>query len=1027
MKNFTLIFFIVLGYCAFAQNMPVTGTVVDANKVPIMGVSIIEKGTQNGTTTDFDGKFSLSLKKSPATLILSYVGFKSVEEPASSGGILTITLKEDVSQLNEVVVIGYGAQQRKDLTGSVATIQSKEIEDIPVASVDQKLAGQIPGVQISTVTGTPGGSAKINIRGIGSIGANSDPLIVIDGFPISSSFNQTSNPLNLLNPDDIASISVLKDASSTAIYGSRGANGVIIIETKQGKAGKLQIDLNTYASIQQVPQKGRPDLLNARQFAQFQKEIREDAAIANGGTAGDAVIPEMYKNPEQYGKGTNWYNAILQTAPMQSINLNVRGGSQKLRGMFSLGYLNQEGTIRYTGYKRYSIRTNLQANLGDKITMGVSLSPTFSKQKLSDSESDFVDVVGSSQWLNPIIPIYDEDGNRTPFIGGDGLYQAPNPLNRLEFNSTNVQNFRGIASAFAKIDIFKNFNAKYTYTADITYEKRSQFTPSFLGGTNNPPPIVPSSYLSRSDVLNQSSEVLLNYNAKINDDNLIDVTAGFSTQKERSESVSLSATDYPDDEVETINAAGRISGYGQDVQEWALVSYFARLNYNYKSKYLLTATVRSDGSSRFGDQNRYGTFPSVGAAWRISEESFMKKTFINNLKLRASYGLSGNFNIGNYTYVATVGSSDYVLGDSRVSGRAINSLGKPNLTWEESKQLDIGIEGSVFNNRLSFNIDYYRRNTNNMLIDTQIPSSSGYSSATINGGDVLNKGLEIALNSVNFNGDFKWTTGFNIAFNRNKVLSLEGDSDYILSGRSGEGNPTHITKVGAPVGQFYGYVVEGVYMNEEDFENSPKHSSSVLGSIKYKDVNGDGVIEAVNDFDVIGSPYPNFTFGITNTFNYKNFDLSLIIDGQQGGELLVGANQFLDNIDGIFNVTTKVLNRWRSPENPGDGKTPTTNGGRVIYRDVNSSWVEDASFLRMRNITLGYNMTSLFSKNSFITNARIYTSITNAFTLTSYSRGNPQVASSSNRGGGSLALAPGLDFTSYPLARTYTLGLNLSF
>ncbi|SFF89588.1 TonB-linked outer membrane protein, SusC/RagA family [Salegentibacter agarivorans] len=1000
-------------------------TSIDDN-MPLPGVNVFVKGSTNGTVTDFDGDFSLQAS-TDATLVVSFLGFKTLEIPVEGRTDIDITLSPDDEQLSEVVVVGYGSQQRRDLTGSVATVQSEEIKDIPVASVDQKLAGQIPGVQVSTVTGTPGGAARIKIRGSGSIGANSDPLVVIDGFPISNSFNQTSNPLNLLNPDDIASISVLKDASSTAIYGSRGANGVIIIETKQGRSGKLQIDFNTYTGFQQVPDKGRPDLLNGRQFAQFQKEIREDAAIAAGGQASDANIPEEYQNPEMYGEGTDWYETILQTAPQHNVYFNVRGGSDNLRGALSLGYFNQEGVIKYTGFERYTIRTSLEANLTDRLKVGIDLAPTFSIQDTNNTESDFVDVVGSTQWLNPTVPVTDENGNRTPFVGGSGLYENPNPLNSLEFAGTEIENFRGLGTVFAELEVFEGFKAKYSYTADYSNGQSSQFIPSFIGATNLPPPIVPSANLNRSNRLNQSSQVLLNYNRYINDNHSLDLTAGFETQKERSENIILNATDFPDDEVQTIGAAGRINGWNEIIQEWALLSYFARVNYNFKSKYLLTATIRSDGSSRFGDEERYGTFPSLGAAWQISEESFMENSFFENLKLRASYGLSGNFNIGNYTHLATIGSSNYVSGNSIAYGRALNSLGNPNLTWEESNQLDVGVEGDILNNRLSFIFDYYRRTTNNMLIDTEIPSTSGFQFATINGGEILNEGLEIGLNSQNIKGEFTWNTNFNIAFNRNEVLSLEGDNNFILAGRSGEGNPTHITQVGKPIGQFYGYVLEGVYTDQEDLDNSPQYPSAVPGSIKYKDINNDGLIEAVNDFAIIGDPTPDFTFGVTNSFNYKNFDLTAAIDGQYGGDILVGANQFLKNIDGIFNVTTDVLDRWRSPEEPGDGVTPTTNGGRVPYRDVNSSWVEDASFLRMRNLTLGYSFESFFQENGFIKQARIYSSVNNAFIITDYSRGNPQVANSANRGGGSLTLAPGVDFTSYPLARTFILGLNFSF
>ena len=983
------------------DNKTITGRVTDENGEGLPGVNIFAKGTFIGTTTDASGNYVLEVPDSVTVLIFSYVGYLIEEIEISDRTVIDLQLTPDIETLSEVVVIGYGTQERKDLTGSVATISSEEIEDIPVASIDQKLAGQIAGVQVSTVTGTPGGAARISIRGVGSIGANSDPLVVIDGFPVGNTFDQTSNPLNLLNPDDIESISVLKDASATAIYGSRGANGVLIIKTKQGSSGKLQIDLSTYTGFQQVPQKGRRDMLNAREFAQFQKEIREDAAIAAGGTAGDADIPEMYQNPEQYGEGTDWFNTVLQSAVQQNLNLTVRGGSENLRGIFSLGYFNQEGVVRYTGFERYTLRTNLEADLGNRVRAGLSLAPTFSNQITNDLERDFLDIVAKSQWFNPIIPVTDENGERTPHIGGPGLFSAPNPLNELEFAGTDIYEFRGLASAFAELEITEGFTAKYSFTVDYNNSRRSRFYPSFLGTTNNPPPNVPSYFLNRGNFLNWQSEVLLDYRTEINKVHSLNLTAGFSSQKERLQVIEVNATDFPDDDVQTLNAAGRITSNEEGIQEWALVSYFARVNYDYKDRYLLTATLRSDGSSRFGGENRYGTFPSIGVGWRISEEGFMSDSFFDDLKLRASYGLAGNFNIGNYSYIATIGTTNYVFGDRIANGRRLTALGNPNLTWEESRQLDVGLDIGVFDKRLNLTIDYYRRNTENMLIDIPIPFSSGFDAATINGGEVLNQGVEIAINSKNLvREDFNWTTNFNIAFNRNEVLALEGGSDFILSGRSGEGNPTHITRVGRPIGEFYGYIIEGVYMDQEDFDNSPKHSSSVVGSIKYRDVNGDGVIEAVNDFDVIGSPYPDFIFGLTNTVTYRGFDLNVVVDGQYGGELLIGAKQFLDNIDGIFNVTTDVLNRWRSPENPGDGMTPTTNGARVIYRDVNSSWVENSSFLRFRNITLGYTLPrKILNQIGFVKRARIYASTNNILTITNYSGGNPQATSRFNRGG----------------------------
>ncbi|MBB6274108.1 TonB-linked SusC/RagA family outer membrane protein [Pedobacter cryoconitis] len=1015
---------------AYSQQKTVTGKVTDqSDGSPLPGVTIKVKGTTAGTSTNSNGEYALKVTEN-AILVFSYIGYNELRLTYTGNVNLDAKLVSNNQKLDEIVVIGYGTTTKKDATGAVATVSAAQIKDLPVSSVDQKLKGQIPGVQISTTTGTPGGGTSIKIRGSGSIGAGDNPLFVVDGYPISNTSGQVSNPLNVINPNDIESITVLKDASSTAIYGSRGSNGVIVITTKQGVKGIPVVNVSAYTGIQQVPQKGRPQMLNGTEFAQFRKDIIVDDFASRGLVATDADIPEAFRNPSQYGNGTNWYNEIIHDAPMSNLDASISGGSENTKYAFSLGYMNQEGTIRYTGFERYSIRMNTESKIGKKLRVGINLAPTNSVQQLNNFENEFVDVLSRSLWLSPLVPVTDAAGNRTPYVISPNMYAGPNPLNSLEFGGTKSKNFRGLGTAFAEYQLIDGLKLKYSFNVDYTNASSFVFNPSFVGGVNSPPPTVPNSTTNKSTSFNWLSEAVLTYDKTFGKDHRLNVVAGYSAQKERAESLYLFADNYPDDKIQTINAASIISGYNSDVQKWSIISYLARANYAYKDKYLFTATVRTDGSSRFGSNKRYGTFPSAAFAWRVSEEDFMKKsTWISDLKLRATYGLSGNFNIGNYTYITNIGSSNYVFGGQISSGRVPTSLNNPDLTWEESSQLDAGIDLGILKNRLFFTLDYYKRITKGMLYNSEIPLSSGYSNAIINSGKIQNQGFEFGLTSKNLEGTFTWNTSANIAFNRNKVLALNQNNDPIFSGRSGEGSYQHITQVGHPVGEFYGYILEGIYKDQADLNNSPKHVTSVVGSVKYKDVDGNGIIEPVKDFAVIGSPQPNFTWGLTNTFGYKGFDLNILLVGSQGGQILKTANQYLLNIDGIFNVDRKVLNRWRSPENPGDGFTPTTNGARVIYRDVNSSWVESASYMRIQNITLGYRVgEKLLQGSKVIKGARVYTSIQNLATFTKYSGANPEVSRNTISGNAvSSALVPGEDFTNYPLPRTFTLGLNLTF
>lgn len=1011
------------------NRIDVSGRIVDKDGQPIPGATIRVKSGKIATISDSDGRFTIKGIAADDILLISYQGYNSKELPASAS-LSSIQLTDAENNLNEVVVVGYGTTQKKDLTGSVSTISSAQVKDLPVSSIDQKLVGQIAGVQISAPTGAPGGGVNVKIRGTGSITAGNSPLYVVDGFAISNSGGQVYNPLNVISPDDIESVTVLKDASSTAIYGSRGSNGVIVITTKRGKTGPPVVSINAYIGSQQVPQKGRPDVLNGTEYAQFRKEMITDLRTAAGQTTTDADIPVEFRNPAQYGEGTDWYDAVLRTATQSNIDASIRGGSESTRYSASIGRLEQQGTIRYTGYRRYSVNFNIESDVSKKIKIGLSIAPSGGVQNRNGFESGQRDILTRTLWLSPIVPITDAAGSRTTFITSPGAIGAGNPLNTLEYAGTKAKYFRGLATAFAEYKIIDGLKAKYSFNYDYINNSSFAFSPSFVigeTGNSNPNPSIPASSTAQNTTSNWLSEVTLSYEKDFGADHKISAVAGYTAQQERYEGFNFGATNYPDNLIQTINASSLLNGAGAGIEKWALISYLARVNYTFKDKYLLTATVRSDGSSRFGSNYRYGTFPSAAFGWRASQEQFLKNaTWLSDLKVRASYGRTGNFNIPNYQYAANIGSSNYSFGGGLANGRVSGSIANQNLTWEKADELDLGLDLSVFKSRLGLTFDFYNRITSDLLLNAELPSASGFSTSTINLGKVRNRGFEIGLTSKNLTGEFTWSTNANISINRNVVLELNPGNNNapIYSGRSGGGYSTHKTEVGKPIGQFFGFQFDGIYQNAAELASQPKHGSSIVGSVRYKDIDGNGIIEEVKDFTVIGSAQPDFTYGITNNFGYKNFDLNILIVGTQGGQIMKTGNEFLLNTDGVFNVDRRVLDRYRSPSNPGNGFAPTTNGGRPLYREVNSQWIEDASFLRIQNVSLGYNFKQKFITSSkFIKTLRLYTSVQNLVTFTKYSGANPEAGTND----GFSALTPGRDFTAYPLPRIITAGINMTF
>lgn len=1023
----------------------IRGKVTGDDGQGLPGVTVLEKATKNGTVTDAEGNYTIALPETDARQILafSYIGYMIQEVAVGSQTVINIALKPDIKTLGELVVVGYGTQQKTEVTASIATISTQGIENQPITGLDQAMAGQAAGIQVSQRSASPGGGVTVRVRGAGSIGAGNEPLYVVDGIPIEGSFSRDLNPLASINPNDIESIQVLKDASSAAIYGSRGANGVVLITTKRGKAGKSRIQFDTYYGIQQVAKK--VDLLSAREYAEYNTEARNNAWVDQGGKATDPnevridryKIPEMFANPSQLGEGTDWQDAIFRTAPIQNYQLAVSGGSEHTQYLVSANYFNQEGIVINSGFKRYSFRMNLDTKLSERLKMGVNLSPTFSKSRIVQAEGQFWNngMIASALALPPTIPVYNADGTytatTTPSVYNIGAIE--NPVNVGNGWKNNQTRFRVMGTVFGEFKIAESLTFKTSLGGDYNDSEQSMFFPSTVSREGVAPPVVPQGEANFQRNYNWLNENLLTYNKTIAGKHTINALAGFTSQKANLKNASLVATNYPNDLVPTLNA-GQITSGGTGIAEWSLLSLLGRVNYSYQNKYLLTATIRRDGSSRFGASKKWGTFPSASVGWNLHDEQFMSALKpVTNLKLRASYGLAGNNTIGNYGHIGSLANVKYVSGEGAgtvINGLLPSSISNENLGWEMMRQADFGLDLGLIRNRISLTVDYYNKITEDLLLSVPVPASTGYATAIQNIGKIKNWGWEFSLNTRNLVNELKWSTDFNISFNRNKVLALGPQGNPIISRSPAFTPSTHITQIGAPMGSFYGYQVVGVYRDQADLDTSPSikgagTAASRPGDLKFKDINGDGEITSA-DMGIIGNNQPEFTFGLTNNFSYKGLNLSILIDGAEDFYTLNGARRNITAVTGSYS-RRDVLNRWQSPENPGDGKTPRANtnptGGN--NNNISTMLVEDASFVRIRNLNLRYALpSSLFKK--VIEGVSVSASVQNAFTFTKYMGYNPE-QNSQGSNEATTNLNPGIDFNAYPLARTYTLGLNLSF
>lgn len=1013
----------------------IKGTVTDTKGQPLPGVSVKLKGTTAGAaSTNREGQYSITVPVPSGILVFSYIGYAPREIPIEGRTAIDVQLTESNTALNEVVVVAYGTQTARNLVGSVATLSATDIKDQPTGTFAERLSGKLPGAQVAQTTGRPGQGMDLRIRGAVSLGTNVRPLIVVDGQPMPANPDNINN----INAEEIESFTILKDASSTALYGSRAANGVIIITTKRGKSGATQINFNSYYGVASLMKELIPPVMNANQLATYMKGFYEDKIKYEGFTG---VIPAVYQNPEQYGEGTDWFSALTRNAPVQNYSLAINTGNEKSSFSFIGGYFNQQGILKNTGYKRFSLRVNGDINLGKNIKVGFGVAPSIQLEHNNRQGTGFnVDgqrnIFAAASMIPTMGSPYNPDGSLALGISGfTNQFVWANPLRQLLEVKDDANRIRVLANVFTEIKLLEDLTFRTSGSADIGNMARNRFIPSTsIGGFNalpieNPPP-------GNNTALGQASsnsdytwlnENTLTYQKRFGAHSL-QLLGGLTIQRSTGLASDMVGRDYPDNSVPYLSAATRFTTNTSSFNAWSLMSVLSRLNYSYKDRYLLQATLRRDGSSRFGDNYKWGTFPSIGAGWIVSDEDFLKNVpKLSFLKLRVSYGLTGMNEIGNYTTAAGIGNANYTFSGSLASGKVQSSLGNQDLAWERNKQFDAGFDLGLFNNRISLTYDYYDKLTSGLLFSVPVPQSSGFTSVQDNLGDISQWGHELVLSTQNLTGNFKWNSSFNISFNRNLVKRIG------LNNISFADSPTttlseftdYRTLVGKPVGQFYGYIFDGIFKNQAEADAGPKYygtgttTLSQAGTVRFKDLNGDGKITFPDDQAVIGDPNPKFIFGFSNNFQYKDFDLSIAMSGTYGNKLKNGMAESTYNLDGVFNGPPELLNRWRSEADPGNGRVARTLAGTTAaYRTDNTLFINDASHLTINNIALGYTFKKW--KTPYIKNLRIYTSVQNAYIFSSYP-GNPEVSS----GGLAFVTQQGQDLGAYPLQRTFTFGLNL--
>ena len=980
----------------------ISGVVKDETGEPVIGANVVVKGTTNGTVTDMNGRYSLEVPEG-GVLQISYIGYNTQEVKVGSGDVVNVSLREDSEALDEVVVIGYGTVKKSDLTGAVGSVQMKDVSQVGITSADRALQGQIAGVQVNARTGQPGESMMIRVRGSNSLAGGNEPLYVIDGMPVEKMNSD-------INPEDILSMEVLKDASSTAIYGSRGANGVVMITTKRGRTGDTVLEYNGYVGVSSLRKK--LDLLGKDDYIAMVNEVSQ-----NDGN-GIAITPEQ----AALLPNNDWQDLAYQTALTHSHQVSVSGGTDKTKLYSSLNYMNQEGIIKGSDYNRFALRINGDQKLARNLSLNASIAYSYGTQNTANSNADGWGAIAyTAMVMAPIQEIRDADGKYTNFSGTP--WGGTNPVGMAELYKNKTVNSRLLANMSLIYEIIDGLTFRVNAGAEVNAGSSDRYIPIGLSAGGK---LDGDASKSKSNYYTIINENILTYDKRFNKNHALNLMGGVTFQTYQYNDLGGSGTGFLRDVYETNNlgVASTPGTPSSGYSDYRMASFLGRANYNLMERYLLTVTARYDGSSKFSKNHKFAFFPSAALAWRLSEENFIQDIdWLSNLKLRASIGQTGNQSISPYQTFARLGTSGPIFGDGKDIGFGLSSMANDDLKWETTTQTDIGVDFGFFSNRLNIGFDYYWKQTRDLLYNATLPPSSGYSSMLRNLGRIDNKGFEISINTINMKGKVNWTTNLNITSNRSIVKDLGsdvyGNKIQRIDAPIGGGNwfPLFVGK--APF-QLYGYEIEGIYQTDEEARLNGE-ATKKAGDYRYKDTDGKAGI-TTGDKTIIANTQPKFTFGLTNIINWNNFELSFLLIGSVGGDIVNEFNKSITNIGGTWNIRKDVWENHWTPENPNAkyARASVATKDYLAFGDPSSVWVENGSYLRFKDIKLAYTLPSQWFAGSRKPNISVYLSGQNLITITSYSHYDPEASWTSSA-------VNGWDRGVYPSAKSFTLGLQVKF
>lgn len=1047
---------------SFAQNsITVSGKIMDESNKPLEGVSVQVKGTATATVTNADGNFTINVPSEKSVLIITHVGYEQQQIEVANKRQVSISMKAAANSMENVVVIGYGTQKRKNVTGAVSSFDARRVDEQPVQRVDQALVGQLAGVTVKQTTGIPGKGFSVQVRGTASISGGNEPLYVIDGFPLSTNSSNasngsfsTGNPLDNINPNDIESIEVLKDAAAAAIYGSRAANGVVIITTKHGRSGKPSINVNVYTGYNEAAKKLKMmngdqwienaiEVINANYLAKFPTaSVTDDAATRqarnNGLFDANLIADPRWTMPGHPGlEYVDWQDVIERKGQIQNYDVSASGGTDVVKYYLSGNYGNHDAFIKNVGYKTYSLRGNIEVNLSSKLKFGINIAPTYSVTQdpgVEGKDNIFHQALSMA-------PVQEDTLGLFPNIGKNGQYIYSNTTNsvlgKLMYNKGTTKRYRTLGTLFGEYQIIKGLTFRTSVNLDNTDNIATTYVPYITVGTlaartftgsNNLLANTSGTYSSyrRQTFVNENT---FTYNKVINSVHNITILAGHAYNADRFDASTLRSNGgYTSAAIETLNAAAGVTGNTTSTKN-VFISYFGRLQYAYKDKYLLLASVRRDGSSRFGRNNQFATFPAASIGWVVSQEDFMKNMqALSLLKLRLSYGDNGNNNLGDYASIATIGSYGYAFGSTQAAaiGQAPNVLANPDLKWEKSKTYDAGIDLGFLRNRILLTFDYYNKTSSNLLLNVQVLAVTGFPSYLTNIGSVRNIGQELEITSRNLVGKFQWTTSLNVTHNTNKITALApGQKQIIIP--NGFTVSDAILRVGAPINSIYVLKVIGFLTADDIAKKVPMYGTNEqVGDFKFEDINGDGVITEA-DKQIVGHPNPNYTYGITNTFRYKGFDLSFLVQGQHGGSIYSQLGRAISRPGQgrADNHPASFANRWKSPTDQGEGRFGKSYS---IYNNpitAATDWLYSSDYIRLRNLTFGYNLKNVIKQN-VLQGARVYLTLENFLGHDKYYNGlNPEAANTSVSSNSAYPEAG--DYGAMPLPKSLIVGLSITF